>query len=93
MKRYQTYTETKKYKLKDFKRGQIVKINPKAEVSYTYKKGLVPSKVLKSNSWYIDDIDYNEGIINIHSLDPIKGEGEIGGACSNVYWKDILNII
>ena len=92
MKRYK-FKEIKKYKLKDFKRGQKVEINPIAEVSYTYKRGFVPSKILRSNIWYIDDIDYDEGIINVHALDAIKGEGEIGGVCSNVYWKDIIKIL
>jgi len=81
-----------KYTLESFKKGQIIEINPDAEVSYTYKDGLVPTTVLKQGVWMIDDIDNTEGILNVHSLDPIEGEGEIGGVCSNVYWKDITNI-
>ena len=81
-----------KYKVTDLHKGQIVKIDPNAEVSYSYKEGLVPSNLLKYNTWLVDAIDYESGILNIHSLDPVPGDGEIGGACSFVYYEDIIDI-
>jgi hypothetical protein len=80
-------------KFKDLKKGQIITLNPNAECYYSYKPGTVPKKYLKNNTWVIDDLgkDMDE-MINIHSLDPIPGEGEIGGACSFVSFEDIIKI-
>jgi hypothetical protein len=90
--RYKRFFETR-YSLRDFKKGQIVKINPDAEVNFSYKEGEVPKKYLENYTWLIDDIEYASGMLNIHSLDPVPEEGEIGGACSSVHYKDIIEII
>lgn len=93
MNRYKQLFKESRYKIHDFKKGQIVEIDPHAEVAYSYKHGYVPSKWLKNMTWLVDDIEYDSGMINIHSLDPIPGGGEIGGACSFVYYEDIIKIV
>lgn len=74
--------------------GDVIRLQPDAEVSLSYKNGEPPKKFIENALWmvdHIDEIDDNEYSVNISTFEPLGGVNA-GSYCSFVHSDDIKSI-